>query len=200
MTDQPPAPRTGQHGPTPKIRPDDARGTPPGKGTMPGGHGGRIGNPPHVPTDELRLQVKTLAKVTSKEAIAATIGVSVATLHRHYRAELDDGLNEAVATVGAKLLGKALEGNLTAMIFFLKTRGKGAYSQRIEHTGADGGPLRHVDLSGFLAGKSDDELAALLPLLEQLAAAAGTGDESGGDIVGAGAAAAGTGEAGEGEG
>lgn len=152
---------------TPPEGPDgperaDHRGTPAGAGTITPAHGGRIGNPPFEPTDEQRIQVRTLAKVVSQEMICRITGLKKDTLNRHFRHELDIGKAEAVSTIGAALLQKAMAGNLTAMIFYLRTQGK--WNTRVEHVGADGGPIRTYDLSPF----SLDDKRRLLPLLDAL--------------------------------
>jgi hypothetical protein len=128
-------------------QPAGLRGTPKGQGVVVTANGGRIGNPRHIVTEDMRLQVQTLAKVTSQEHAAASLKISVDTLQRYYAKEWEAGLAEAIAAIGAKLLNKAMGGNLTAMIFFLRTRGKGAYSTRVEHTGIDGSALRTFDFS-----------------------------------------------------
>jgi hypothetical protein len=156
----------------------DRRGTPPGAGTVVSPTGGRIGNPPFQATEEQRIQVRTLAKVCSQEMIATQLGISTDTLQRHFRRELDMGKAEAVSTIGAGLLKKAMDGNLTAMIFYLRTQGK--WNTRVEHTGVDGGPIRTYDLSGF----SLEQKRQLLPLLEAMMAQGGAleGEENvGGD-------------------
>lgn len=130
-----------------------------------------IGNPPHVPTDANREKVRTYAKVMSQEMIANALGVSTDTLQRHYRKEFNEGKREAVASVGAKLLSKALAGNLTAMIFYLRTQG--GWAVRHEHTGPNGGPLQTIDLTAFLADKSEEELAQIEQVLDALATAGG---------------------------
>ena len=164
----------------------DRRGTPKGAGTQigraiaTGAPAGRIGNPPFVPTNEQRQLVRTYAKVMSQQMIADALDISVDTLTRHFKREWSEGQREAVAAVGSKLLAKALSGNMTAMIFYLRTRGK--WSQRVEVTGAEGGPIQHLDLAPILANYSEDQLALLEPLLEQLLTAAGI-DIDGGDSL-----------------
>lgn len=151
----------------------DHRGCPIGGATTPQRHGGAIGNPPHIPTQADRERVRTYAKVMSQPMIAASFEppISIDTLTRHYRAELDAGQREAVATVGAKLLAKALSGNLTAMIFYLRTRGGWATQHQV--TGPGGGPLQTIDLTAFLADKSEEELANFEQFLSALATAGG---------------------------
>lgn len=130
----------------------DRRGTPRGAGVIEGagkGNGGRIGNPPFVPTDQQRQEIMTLAKVTNQEGAAIVMGISVDTIDRHFREEWNRGAAQAVVMVGGKLLDKALKGHGPSINFYLATRGKGAYSRRIEVTGANGGPVKHYDLSNF---------------------------------------------------
>lgn len=153
MTDKP------AKAPPAKPEREDHRGTPPGAGVIVPAHGGRIGNPPHEWSQELADQVRLLAKVTSQTHAAATLHISESTIIRHYGKEWQEGQAEAVATVGGKLLQKALGGNLTAQIFYLRTKGKGAYSTRVEITGRDGGPVEH-DYSSAFDRMTDDQRAA----------------------------------------
>jgi hypothetical protein len=148
-----------------------------------------------VPTDEMRLQVTTLAKVCSADMIATTLGISRNTLYRHFSGEMQKGKAEAVSTVGAKLLQKALAGDRTCMIFYLKTQGK--WSSRLELSGPGGGPIATVDLTSKLREMSDDQLAALEPLLAALLAESGDG-VAGGDPFGLGTGEEGTATPGDG--
>ena len=101
-----------------------------------------VGRPAHQPTDQNRLQVKTLAAVGVRhEDIAAKLGISADTLTKYYRQELDDGRVDANALVAKSLFEQAKAGNTTAMIFWLKTRAGWKETQVNEHTGADGAPL-----------------------------------------------------------
>jgi len=95
-----------------------------------------VGRPAHQPTDQNRLQVKTLAAV-----IAAKLGISADTLTKYYRQELDDGRVDANAQIGKSLYEQAKNGNTAAMIFWLKTRAGWKETQVNEHTGLDGKPL-----------------------------------------------------------
>ena len=101
-----------------------------------------MGRPPHQPTDQTRLQAKTLAAVGIKhEDIAAKIGISADTLVKYYKQELDDGRVDANAQIGKSLYEQAKAGNTAAMIFWLKTRAGWKETQVQEHTGPDGSPL-----------------------------------------------------------
>ena len=75
-------------------------------------------------TDENRRLVRSLAAMgTRHEQIAQLIGCrSPKTLRRHFRIELDRGSIEANYQIATALHKKAKEGNVTAQIFWLKTR------------------------------------------------------------------------------
>ena len=90
---------------------------------MTGKHPG--GRPAHQPTDATRQTVSLHATVgTKQDVIAEILGISVDSLQRHYRAELDTSREKANASVGGALFKKAMGGDTTAMIFWLKTRAR----------------------------------------------------------------------------
>jgi DNA-binding NarL/FixJ family response regulator len=80
-------------------------------------------NVEHVPTPQSKAEVSALVSFgNNQEQIAQYLKISVDTLARHYRSELDTALIAANAQVANKLFRKATEENdLTAMIFWLKT-------------------------------------------------------------------------------
>jgi transposase len=101
-----------------------------------------MGRPPHEPTEQTRLQAKTLAAVGIRhEDIAAKLGITADTLTKYYRKELDDGRVDANAQIGKSLFEQARAGNTSAMIFWLKTRAGWKETQVQEHTGPEGQPL-----------------------------------------------------------
>jgi len=76
-----------------------------------------------VVTDAMREQVLHLAGVgLPQNDIATVIGCSPKTLRKSLRAELDRGVAEANATVAGYLFASTKRGNVTAQIFWLKTR------------------------------------------------------------------------------
>ena len=107
------------------------------------------GRPPHQPTDETIAQVRALivAGINQPE-IARIIGISEPTLVKHYAEELAVGLDKTIANVANTLVQKALNGDTASIIFFLKVRGKKyGWSERLEVTGQDGGPVQTEDVS-----------------------------------------------------
>lgn len=81
------------------------------------------GRPWHEPTDKSRAQVKALAAVgTRYEDIALVLDISADTLTRHYKRELQLGRVEANARMAQTLYQRGVDGNMTAAIFWLKTR------------------------------------------------------------------------------
>ena len=125
---EPPVRRDGQ-----KLRDDDARGTPPGRGIITPAHGGRIGNPPFVPTEEQRQRVRTYAKAfppCAQHYIARLLGVSVDTLQKYFHADLEMGRAELIASCAAQEIAYALDadsklakGNQSARQFVLMKMG-----------------------------------------------------------------------------
>jgi AcrR family transcriptional regulator len=58
------------------------------------------------------------------DKIAAALELSKATLYKHYKKEIQSSASEANAAVVASLFNQAKKGNVTACIFWLKTRMK----------------------------------------------------------------------------
>lgn len=143
----------------------DRRGTPKGKGSAAGRNGGRIGNPAHKPTPELRKIAETHAAVgTPQWAIAIEMGISEDTLKRHYDKDLKIGLIRMNARVGSSVAKKALDGDADMQKFWLARRGGAAWmnKQAHEHSGPQGRPIETRDMSKL----SNAQLAALAALDE----------------------------------
>ncbi len=153
--------RANNGGPRPKTRPDDRRGGTPG---IPG-------QPAYTPSHDEREKVRDYARVCNEDQIAILLGISVSTLQRHFKAELEQARAQTSALIGSKLIAQALSGDKTAMIFYLKTRG--GWAQKHEIAGKDGGPIRTFDLSGY----APDDLKTLMPILDQLIAEASSDDD-----------------------
>jgi len=83
--------------------------------------------------------------------VARKLGVSRTTVYKFMedRPTIKQALSEArekmVDNVESKLYSKALDGDTTAMIFFLKTQGKSrGYVERQEVTGAESAPIELI--------------------------------------------------------
>src|SRR3954466_9353634 len=79
----------------------------------------------HRPDPAQRRQVEALAAYGIPEAdISGVVGIDPKTLRKYYREELDLGETKANAQVAGFLFNSAKSGNVTAQIFWLKTRAK----------------------------------------------------------------------------
>lgn len=109
----------------------------------------------HVPTKELRKKVRVLSGYgLNQERIAFIIGCTVHDIRRHYSRDCRDGRAYAFARIAQTGYKKALEGDTAMMRFYLKSMSKKDEfddTLKIEHTGADGGDIKHsVTLAGIL--------------------------------------------------
>ena len=76
-----------------------------------------------VVNDALREKARYLAGLgVRQDDIARIIGCAPKTLRKRFRDELDRGVAEANATISGSLFGAAKGGNVTAQMFWLKTR------------------------------------------------------------------------------
>ena len=77
--------------------------------------------------------------VFRKSNIAGVLGLDPKTLRKHYREELDLGETKANAQVAGFLFNAARNGNVTAQIFWLKTRARWRETPvELRHSGAIG--------------------------------------------------------------
>jgi hypothetical protein len=84
-----------------------------------------MGRRAHKPDPAQRRQVEAMAAYGIPEIdIAMVLGVDPKTLRKHYRDELDMGETKANAQVAGFLFNSARSGNVTAQIFWLKTRAR----------------------------------------------------------------------------
>ncbi len=181
-------------GPRLKKRPDDKRGARPGQTTMDGVTGGSIGQAPHVYDPEIARQVREKARLGGDQIdIADDFDISITTLSKYYGREWAHGHRMLIRAIGGKAYEKALKGDNSMIRFVMQT--KGGWAKNIALQGAGGGPIQHAvfDFSSFIAGKSEDELAQILPVIDALlaatgnpAAAGGAGGPESADFIGAG--------------
>jgi hypothetical protein len=124
---------------------------------------GKRGPKPWEPTEEQIAKIKLYAGLGStQEQIGTMIGISVDTLTRNAvaREAWETGQAETIAKVAGSLVKKALAGDTTSAIFYLKTQAGWRETVRNEHTGKDGGPIEYQNLS-------DEEIAARIAAHEQ---------------------------------
>jgi hypothetical protein len=115
-----------------------------------------VGRRAHKPDPAQRRQVEAMAAYGIPELdIAAVLGVDPKTLRKHYREELDLGETKANAQVAGFLFNAARNGNVTAQIFWLKTRA------RWRETPTE---LRHAGSIGRkeMCEYTDEELMAII--------------------------------------
>lgn len=94
-------------------------------------------------------QVESLAaNGLTQEQIACALGISETTLHQRKRdsadfaAAIKRGKAKGIALVTNKLMESIKGGNMTGMIFFLKTQAGWKETNIQEHTGANGGVIQ----------------------------------------------------------
>lgn len=170
---------------------ESRRGTPPGKGIVPGkplhpgANPGLIGNPPFVPTEAQRAKARSLAKtfpINGERLIARMMGISRTTLRAHFGDDLELGRAEMLAAVGGQVISRALDadakdangkpvakGDFEAQKFVLARLG--GWSTKVEHSGPDGGPIETVSFD--LSHLSIEQQEALLPVIDLLLHQAG---------------------------
>jgi hypothetical protein len=91
------------------------------------------------PTAQDRLAVTTLSACGTRHAlIARHLQIDEKTLKKHFRKELSRGREDANAMVARSLFSAAVGGNITAAIFWLKTRAGWKETQINEFVGANG--------------------------------------------------------------
>lgn len=86
-----------------------------------------VGRKPHQPTKEARRQVCEMAGMgLPQDQICSLIGVSIATLHKHYKEELVSGAAKANFQVAKSLfrLATGENPNPASAMFWAKTRMK----------------------------------------------------------------------------
>jgi hypothetical protein len=93
---------------------------------------------PFLVTAAMRDKVRHLAGIgVPQDDIARIIGCAPKTLRKRLRDDLDRGTAEANAIVSGSLFTAAKGGNVTAQIFWLKSRGGWRESAAQDHRAAD---------------------------------------------------------------
>ena len=98
----------------------------------------------HVRTEQNAKMVEAMtAYGVTQGDIAAVLGVSLSTIKTHYRDELDTAIAKANSKIAERLYKKALDGDTTSMIFWLKTRARWSETVKQELSGPNNGPIQH---------------------------------------------------------
>ena len=127
------------------------------------------GRPPHEPTEETRRRVRALSGYGVRhEIICHDIQVSIATLYKYYREDLDTGDSQAQGIIGQSMFDRGTKDkDTTALIWLTKTRMGWKDISRVEqdHTSSDGTmtPARTL---------TDEELATRIAQLQAVLDAA----------------------------
>jgi DNA-binding XRE family transcriptional regulator len=104
-----------------------------------------MGRKAHQPTDENKKQVELMAAVgITQEQIAQFLKISQDTLAKYYETELADGAIKANTKVASSLYTQAINGNVTAQIFWCKTRLGWRDRSEIELSSKDNSPLTAI--------------------------------------------------------
>jgi hypothetical protein len=118
-----------------------------------------MGRPPHQPDPASRRLVEHHAAIgTLHQTIAKLLQISLNTMKKFYAEELELGLARANAVVSGTLFTEAKKGNITAAIFWMKTRGGWRETARVEHSGNTSVEVRQLDTTRL----SDTSLAELM--------------------------------------
>ena len=118
-----------------------------------------MGRKAHIPDPAMRRQIETMAAYGIPETdISRVVNIDPKTLRKHYRDELDLGETKANAQVAGFLFNSAKNGNVSAQIFWLKTRARWRETpMELKHSGA----IARKDLSEL----TDEELIAMIGML-----------------------------------
>lgn len=93
---------------------------------------------PHAPTEQSRELAQTLSGYgIPQQQIALLIGISLPTLHDHYRDDLDIGMANANSKIAGTLFNQAMNGNTAALIFWSKARMGWSEKQDITISGGE---------------------------------------------------------------
>lgn len=102
-----------------------------------------MGRTPKTLTESQLAEVETLAALLTSDQIADVFGMGRRTFYElmardeEIAARYKRGKARAVGSVAQSLVSKAKAGNVTAMIFYLKTQGGWRETQEIAHTGIE---------------------------------------------------------------
>jgi hypothetical protein len=102
------------------------------------------GRPPFTFNEEQIVQIEALGAVLSLAQVADYFGIALNTFHAACERQPEvlerykKGQTKAIGSVAQSLLTQAREGNLTAAIFYLKTRAGWRETQVVDNVSSDG--------------------------------------------------------------
>jgi hypothetical protein len=107
------------------------------------------GNPAYIATDASRRLVRQMtANGATQSFVAFTIKCSVDTLQRHYRDELDFGVEAVSVAISNMVYKLAISGDRACMFFWLKCRAGWRETAALELSGPGGGAIS-IDEKGY---------------------------------------------------
>ena len=120
--------------------------------------GKKDGRPIFIPTEDQKFLVTMMSSTgVPHERQAKALGVNSKTLRKYFKEELQLGRNRAHAEIAGALYKRALDGNVPAQIFYLKTQAGWREAQRLELRAEGQGFIteteRHQRLAAILQTK-----------------------------------------------
>lgn len=119
----------------------------------------------HVRTDAMAMEIKRLARIGMTNQMIVDYystfegpTMSETTLKKYYQQDLSLGRVGGVAFASNKLMDKIKEGNLTAIIFYLKTKGGFIETRGVQVRDKDNNP---TDLEIDLSSASKEDIDAI---------------------------------------
>lgn len=125
-----------------------------------------MSQPPHKPTPKLRAEIEAYAAVgVPHHDIAKLVSMSTHTLLKYYDMELGVGKAKANAQVAKSLFRQAINGNIPASIFWLKSQAGWREVQVVEHIGKDNAQAIDFEilkskLDAALIGRSSEKTSS----------------------------------------
>ena len=120
--------------------------------------GKKDGRPVFIPTEDQKFLVTMMSSTgVPHERQAKALGVNSKTLRKYFKEELQVGRDRAHAEIAGSLYKRALDGNVPAQIFYLKTQVGWREAQRLELRAEDQDFItdteRHQRLAAILQAK-----------------------------------------------
>ena len=137
------------------------------------------GRPSHQPTPKELKYVEALSSYgVPEDDIARVVGITIKTLRKHYRDQLENGATRANAQIAGFLFTAAKKGSVPAMMFWLRCRSRWAEGSALSALGKKEERLAQAqqpDLSSpvgeVLAARDQRNVGSELPGLGRTAAA-----------------------------